>query len=320
MRKASRATLAAAASGALLAGAATDRAVAAPAAMFSNPNPITIVTASSSGSATPASPYPSTISVSGLSGAITDVNVRLNGFGHTFPDDVDMLLVSPTGARLTFMSDACGATTLSGLSLTFDDSAAAGLPDAPPCGTGTFKPTDWDGSDGSVEDFAFPQTATPDPALTPPYPEAAPAGSDTLASAFNGTLPNGTWKLYIVDDAGGDAGTVANGWDLFIEAGGPTAVSLQAFTARKIARGVSLSWRTASEAGIAGYHVWRADANGPSRRVNGSLIAAGRRAAGGGTYRLVDRRACDAGKVAYRLQAVYLEGSKSWLGTARVRN
>ena len=43
-----------------------------------------------------ANPYPSTIEVSGLTnGVITDVNVRLNDFNHTFPDDADILLAAP---------------------------------------------------------------------------------------------------------------------------------------------------------------------------------------------------------------------------------
>ena len=31
---------------------------------------------------------------------------------------------------------------------------------------------------------------------------------------FNGTAPNGTWSLYVADDAAGDAGTLAGGWEL----------------------------------------------------------------------------------------------------------
>ncbi|WP_283159912.1 Calx-beta domain-containing protein, partial [Microcystis aeruginosa] len=35
-------------------------------------------------------------------------------------------------------------------------------------------------------------------------------------SVFNSTNPNGTWSLYVVDDVGGDAGTIAGGWSLNI--------------------------------------------------------------------------------------------------------
>ena len=37
-----------------------------------------------------------------------------------------------------------------------------------------------------------------------------------MLAAFNGLNPNGTWSLYVVDDVGGDVGTIAGGWDLTI--------------------------------------------------------------------------------------------------------
>src|SRR4051812_34105625 len=69
-----------------------------PETVFTNSTPITI------NDNTTANPYPSTIAVSGLSGTIPttpgSVKVTINGFSHTFPDDVAMLLVGPTGAAL----------------------------------------------------------------------------------------------------------------------------------------------------------------------------------------------------------------------------
>ena len=62
-----------------------------PCGTFSNPAAITI------NDAAVASPYPSTINVSGLGGTVTRVTVRLIGLSHTFPDDIDMLLVGPGG-------------------------------------------------------------------------------------------------------------------------------------------------------------------------------------------------------------------------------
>ncbi|MFM6671066.1 MAG: S8 family serine peptidase, partial [Dolichospermum sp.] len=58
--------------------------------IFSNPNPITIP---DSGTSTP---YPSTINVSGLSGNINSLKVTLTNLSHTWPDDIDVLLVGPT--------------------------------------------------------------------------------------------------------------------------------------------------------------------------------------------------------------------------------
>src|SRR5215204_3369045 len=61
-------------------------------------------------SAGTANPYPSDIQISGLTGLITGVAVNLENFSHTSPDDVDILLVAPSGRRIVLMSDAGGTT------------------------------------------------------------------------------------------------------------------------------------------------------------------------------------------------------------------
>ena len=73
----------------------------------------------------PATPYPSSINYAGPGGVtITDVNLQLNGLTHTEADDLDVLLVGPTGADAIVMSDAGGTTDISGVTLTLDDQAA----------------------------------------------------------------------------------------------------------------------------------------------------------------------------------------------------
>ena len=55
------------------------------------------------------------------------------------------------------------------------------------------------------------------PAPAAPYLTPATAGTDTLTSAFTGAAggdPNGTWSLYVVDDAAVDTGNIAGGWTL----------------------------------------------------------------------------------------------------------
>jgi len=42
-------------------------------------------------------PYPNTVNVAGV-GVISDISVTLTGLSHTWPSDLDILLVSPTGA------------------------------------------------------------------------------------------------------------------------------------------------------------------------------------------------------------------------------
>ena len=76
----------------------------------------------------PATPYPSNITVSGAPTTITKVTVSLKGFNHTFPDDVDMLLVSPTGRKMIIMSDAAAAAGRDQLNITLDDAAAGRCP------------------------------------------------------------------------------------------------------------------------------------------------------------------------------------------------
>lgn len=165
---------------------------------FSNTAPITI-----NDSATPptaATPYPSGINVSGLRrGTIRDVNVKLKNFKETIPEDVDVLLVGPRGQNAIVMSDVGGGAALTnGVTLTLDDQAANPLPT--PLSDGRFKPTNL----GTGDTF--------------PAPAPTPSGGSAL-SVFNGTNPNGTWKLYVVDDTtNASLGQFAGGWTLEIKA------------------------------------------------------------------------------------------------------
>jgi subtilisin-like proprotein convertase family protein len=73
-------------------------AIPAGATVFSNPTAIAIPAAPETFG--PANPYPSTISVSGLTGTIVDVNVTLNNLSHTCTGDIDVLLVGPGGQKV----------------------------------------------------------------------------------------------------------------------------------------------------------------------------------------------------------------------------
>jgi subtilisin-like proprotein convertase family protein len=261
--------------------------------MVSNITPITINDVGLNPTA--ATPYPSTIVVAGL-GNITDVNVTISGFTHTFPDDVDMLLVGPGGQQATIWSDVGGGTDALNITVTMDDAAASVLPTAGPLVSGTFQPTN-DATSGA--DAAFP---APAPAAT---------GTSAL-SVFNGTSPNGTWSLYIVDDADGDAGSIAGGWSLTFETAA-LAATFRSAEARRTSSGVVVRWRTASEVDVLGFRVYRVVA-GKRVRVSRALIAA-KGEVSGAAYRFVDRRAPrrTAG-LRYRIQAVDRDGSVSWLG------
>ncbi len=184
-------------------------------ATFSNATPI-IIPASGTGSSTgsPATPYPSDIAVSGVSGLVTKVTVSLNDMNHTFPSDVDVLLVGPGGQKFIILSDVIGGTDWVGINYTLDDAAASLVPSSGTPVSGTFKPTNY----GTGDLF-------PPPAPAAPYESPATAGSATFASVFNGSNPNGTWSLYVVDDAAGDIGNFNGGWSVTITTAEPVCTT-----------------------------------------------------------------------------------------------
>ena len=144
------------------------------------------------------------------------------------------------------------------------------------------------------------------------FPAPAPAGPyATSLSAFDGTSANGTWSLYVTDDCGGDAGQVAQGWDLNL-GGGPTAVTIASFAAKRTAKGVTVSWRTAQETRLLGFNLYRG-----SVKLNKRLIAAKGKSAKGAAYSFLDTKAKRGTLPTYRLQVVGLDGKKSWRGTAK---
>jgi hypothetical protein len=55
-------------------------------------------------------------------------------------------------------------------------------------------------------------------------PAPAPPHGTTL-SVFNGVNPNGAWRLFVVDDAGADVGSIAGGWSLNIVTADPHCLS-----------------------------------------------------------------------------------------------
>ena len=90
------------------------------------------------------------------------------------------------------MSDTGGGTDLQGTVLNFQNSATSGLPDSTAIASGIYRPTNV----GTGDTF-------PAPAPASPY-----AASLTV---FNQTSPNGTWQLFVIDDAGQDSGAIDNG-------------------------------------------------------------------------------------------------------------
>jgi PKD repeat protein len=156
---------------------------------FCNPARIVINQAGAS------TPYPSSITASGIPSGPFKVTATLNGLSHTAAADIDMLLVGPAGQNVMLMSDAGGSANFQNVTVTFDDNAPASLP---PTGTtvvpgGTYKPTNVVSGAG---DFI----------------QGVPGPFGASFAVFAGTDPNGTWRLHIWDDITFEAGSIAAGW------------------------------------------------------------------------------------------------------------
>jgi subtilisin-like proprotein convertase family protein len=173
------------------------------------------ITVPGSGDNGQANTYPSNVSVSGLQGNVTHVTVRVTGISHTFPDDLDFLLQGPQGQSVMLASDAgspAGNTSYpaNGITLNFDQNALRSLPDSDPLVSGFYKPTNNAPGVGPTQELS-------PPAPPPPY--------GTSLGNFNGTDPNGTWKLFVLDDnthlAGNtNVGKIFGGWGLDISTSG----------------------------------------------------------------------------------------------------
>jgi subtilisin-like proprotein convertase family protein len=137
-----------------------------------------------------AAPYPLTRTVSAGDTLITDVNVTLDGIFHQNPDDLDLLLVGPTGQTVVLMSDACGTFDVNAYGWEWDDEAPASMPDGGAtnlCGARSWRPTNYQ--------------------LGEAWPAPAPIGphGNSLA-AFDLTNPSGEWRLFAQDDTPGNIG------------------------------------------------------------------------------------------------------------------
>jgi subtilisin-like proprotein convertase family protein len=149
-----------------------------------------------------ASPYPSEISIAGLTGVTAQIRVRLLEMTHAFSEDIDVLLTNPFGFVATILSDT-GTGAATGVDLDLQPGAPAFLPRSGPLGSGQFRPTDYLG-----EGIAYPAPAPPFDFDGIPY--------NSSFAGISGSDPNGTWRLWVRDDFAPDAGTIAGGWCLDI--------------------------------------------------------------------------------------------------------
>ncbi len=164
--------------------------------VFTNTTPIAIPgTLDAQGNA---NPFPSNITVSGLTGQVlSGITVTFTNLAHEAPQDIDALLIAPDGTNIFLMSDNGGNTPITATTLTFTATAASQLgPD--PIVAGTYLPSNEDLGGADV---------IPGAPATPP---------STSFASFLGIDPNGVWQLRIVDDSVFANGNLAGGWSMDI--------------------------------------------------------------------------------------------------------
>ena len=151
-----------------------------------------------------ADPYPSAITVTGATEAVSNILVTLYGLSHTYASDFGVLLVGPEGQSVVLMNGAGGASKPNNVTLTIVDDAPF-LPREGPILTGSYRPTNF-----------YTNDVFWSPAPSPPYGSAL--------RVFNGTNPNGEWRLFVQDFVEDDSGVIAGGWSLTINGVGSTVL------------------------------------------------------------------------------------------------
>jgi hypothetical protein len=137
-------------------------------------------------------------------------------------------------------------------------------------------------------------------------------GCGTLGGfGFSFTVPAGA--SFVVEVEQCVVGTFVDSYSLDVTGTGVVAARFRSLSASATAQGTLVRWRTASELDVLGFNVSR-ERNGRRLRVNTQLIAARNRAAGA-SYSYLDRSARKGTR--YWIQAVNVDGSRSWYGPAR---
>lgn len=160
----------------------------------------------------PASLYPSSIDVSGVSGFQKEATVTLHGLSHENLKDLAVLLVGPgAGGGVVLMASfdraGSGSYKVSDANPTFADLAG---PVECSSREDEFPPIFPD--EGRISPFNCGLAAPfPAPAPQEPYGDRLEEGTD------------GVWSLYVNNDVGDQEGRIAGGWSLNITTQGPFA-------------------------------------------------------------------------------------------------
>jgi Zn-dependent metalloprotease/subtilisin-like proprotein convertase family protein len=131
----------------------------------------------------------STLTISGYTGNIIDLNVKNLHILHTYVGDLSATLTSPSDSVFILFNRPVGC---------FQDNILVSFNDS-----------------DSLTATDFVNTCNPSTSLDSNYAINGSYQPATLLSALNGTSPNGTWTLTVSDAAGADGGSI-EGWGLEI--------------------------------------------------------------------------------------------------------
>ena len=219
----------------------------------------------------------------GLTGSLDQVDLFLVGQGASADLTVQIQTVAP------------GFGVPSGLSLATETVAAASLP--------------FEGGWVSIPiDPTVPVTAGTQYAIV--------LSSTTTVALWGGSpgnlYPGGHPAIFFL----GNWQTFPGGCDLAFRTyvAVPTAVSVRSANAARTDRGVLVRWRTGSEVGLLGFHVYRERAGNRVRLTRTLIRTRGRTF--GAAYSWLDRRA-PRKPARYWVRAVNADGSRTWLGPLR---
>jgi serine protease len=135
-----------------------------------------------------------------VNGTITDANLTV-AITHTWNDDLDVTLASPSIAAQLLLNDCAGSGD--NVSATIDQDAGGLAPcTAGATISGTFQPTSGTG--------------------------AGPAAATGTMNAFDGSTSGGIWTLNVTDDSAGCTGTLT-AWSLTLDGAAPLPVELMSF-------------------------------------------------------------------------------------------
>jgi hypothetical protein len=165
-----------------------------------------------------ASPYPASITVSGMSGAVSSVTVNIVGWNYPndYPYTLELMLVAPGGSQaLVFFAGNCGDNqqSLSNFNLTLSD-AGSGIPpngfNVDCTNNATYKPYGNASFLGGCPTF---------PGASPSSAQCANGSTVGLNSTFTGVIANGTWNVYaqVSDDGEASAGSLSINLNLTTE-------------------------------------------------------------------------------------------------------